>query len=105
MNQALSMLTDRGPPPARTLTRRLLLSTESDQRSVIDDALVVHFPQPRSFTGEDVVEMHIHGGPAVIRAVLGSLRYVMKTSLGYRCVLISVLLLVQLRSGLRRLAR
>lgn len=31
----------------------------------IDDALAIFFPSPKSFTGEDVVEFHIHGSPAV----------------------------------------
>lgn len=33
-------------------------------------ALVLFFPGPRSVTGEDVLEFHVHGGPAVVRAVL-----------------------------------
>lgn len=39
----------------------------------IDKSLVVWFQAPNSFTGEDVVELHIHGGPAVISSVLDSL--------------------------------
>ena len=42
----------------------------------IDDALVLRFEGPRSFTGEDVVELQVHGGPAVCRRIalaLGSL--------------------------------
>jgi tRNA modification GTPase len=37
---------------------------------LIDHALLVGFKAPQSFTGEDVVEIHCHGGPAVIQAVL-----------------------------------
>jgi len=43
----------------------------------IDRALVLYFPAPHSFTGEDVVELHTHGGRAVINAVamaLGALQ-------------------------------
>ncbi|MEZ5959608.1 MAG: tRNA uridine-5-carboxymethylaminomethyl(34) synthesis GTPase MnmE [Hyphomonadaceae bacterium] len=36
----------------------------------LDDGLALWFPGPHSFTGEDVVELHIHGGPAVIAAVI-----------------------------------
>jgi tRNA modification GTPase len=36
----------------------------------IDDGLALWFPGPHSFTGEDVVELHIHGGPAVIAAII-----------------------------------
>ncbi|KAJ3361729.1 tRNA modification GTPase gtpbp3, mitochondrial [Allomyces javanicus] len=35
--------------------------------------MVVSFPAPRSFTGEDVVELHAHGGPAVVKSILGAL--------------------------------
>lgn len=34
------------------------------------NAIVLFFPAPRSATGEDVLELHIHGGPAVVSAVL-----------------------------------
>ncbi len=40
---------------------------------MIDRALVLTFPGPRSLTGEDVVELHLHGGPAVVRAALEAL--------------------------------
>lgn len=33
----------------------------------IDNALVLYFPRPHSFTGEDVLELHVHGGRAVVR--------------------------------------
>jgi tRNA modification GTPase len=36
----------------------------------LDQALVLWFPSPSSFTGEDVAELHIHGGSAVIAAVM-----------------------------------
>ena len=39
----------------------------------IDDGLVIWFPAPASFTGEDVAELHLHGGPAVIGGVLDAL--------------------------------
>jgi len=37
----------------------------------IDQGLVLLFPAPRSYTGEDVLELHGHGGPAVMRLLLG----------------------------------
>ena len=39
----------------------------------IDQALVLWFPGPASYTGEDVAELHVHGGRAVIEAVLAAL--------------------------------
>ncbi|APE45094.1 tRNA uridine-5-carboxymethylaminomethyl(34) synthesis GTPase MnmE [Sulfitobacter alexandrii] len=44
-----------------------------DAGEVLDQALVLAFEGPHSFTGEDVVEFHLHGSIAVIRAVLGRL--------------------------------
>jgi len=39
----------------------------------LDQGMVLTFPAPRSFTGEDVVELHLHGGRAVVRSVLEAL--------------------------------
>ena len=36
----------------------------------IDEGLALFFPAPRSYTGEDVLELHGHGGPAVLRLLL-----------------------------------
>jgi tRNA modification GTPase len=38
--------------------------------SVIDSGLLLHFPGPASFTGEDVLELHGHGGPVVLQLLL-----------------------------------
>ncbi len=40
---------------------------------LLDQALALVFPGPRTVTGEDMVEWHCHGGQAVVRAVLGAL--------------------------------
>ncbi len=40
---------------------------------LLDQALVLTFEHGHSFTGEDVVELHLHGGPATIKAVLETL--------------------------------
>lgn len=39
-------------------------------RAVLDTGLVVFFPGPASFTGEDVAEFHVHGGRAVVAKML-----------------------------------
>jgi len=41
--------------------------------ALLDKALALHFPAPHSFTGEDVLEYHIHGSRAVIKALLETL--------------------------------
>ena len=39
----------------------------------LDDALALWFPAPRSYTGEDVLELHVHGGRAVLAGVTDAL--------------------------------
>src|SRR3546814_16621333 len=41
--------------------------------STLDKALVIVFPGPHSATGEDLAELHLHGGVAVVAAVLQAL--------------------------------
>ena len=55
--------------------RRASLRTIADPTSgeAIDRALVLFFPGPDSFTGEDVAEFHVHGGRAVVAALLEAL--------------------------------
>lgn len=43
---------------------------------ILDQALVLYFPGPRSATGEDLAELHLHGGRSIVSAVLGALREV-----------------------------
>jgi tRNA modification GTPase len=49
------------------------LKVGGEEKIPLDDALVLYFKAPQSFTGEDVVELHIHGGPAIIAAVAKAL--------------------------------
>jgi tRNA modification GTPase len=52
--------------------RRLRRARFRDPASgeIIDDGLVARFPAPRSYTGEDMAELHVHGSPAVVSALL-----------------------------------
>ncbi len=62
--------------PARSKSRlkpyRLHYGVIVDPRSgeAIDEALVVHMPQPHSYTRQDVVEIQAHGGPIPLRRIL-----------------------------------
>jgi tRNA modification GTPase len=67
---ALQALTQRARPKARVATLRRLFGKDGVP---IDDALVLWFPAPHSFTGEDIAELHLHGGPSVIAAALTAL--------------------------------
>lgn len=46
------------------------LSFLSEDGSVIDQGLALHFPAPHSFTGEDVLELQGHGGPVIVNCLL-----------------------------------
>jgi len=51
------------PPRARRAT---LASFAGEDGTAIDSGIALWFPKPRSFTGEDVLELHGHGGPVVM---------------------------------------
>jgi tRNA modification GTPase len=63
---ALTALAGKLPEP-RLATLRTLRQPVS--RETLDQALILWMPGPNSFTGEDVVELHLHGGSAVVAAV------------------------------------
>jgi len=67
---ALNSLMGRLPEP-----RRAALARVHDPASgeVLDEALALWFPGPNSETGEDIAELQLHGGRAVIAGVLGAL--------------------------------
>jgi tRNA modification GTPase len=57
----------RGPLVPRLATRATFRGSAGE---AIDQGIAVHFPAPRSYTGEDVLELHGHGGTAVLRLLL-----------------------------------
>jgi tRNA modification GTPase len=59
-------------PDPRTTSLRHLIDPETGE--TIDRAVVISFPAPNSYTGEDVIEFHVHGGRAVLNGVTESLR-------------------------------
>jgi tRNA modification GTPase len=63
--QALVALAGRIPPP-RKASRAWLKAADG---AVLDDGLVLFFPGPNTATGEDLAELHLHGGRAVVAAV------------------------------------
>jgi tRNA modification GTPase len=67
---ALETLAGRVPEPRRARFARL---RNGPGGAVLDDAVTLWFPGPNSETGEDVAEFQVHGGRAVIAAVLGAL--------------------------------
>lgn len=65
--QAVTILAGSVPPP-RLATLRVLRDPERDEP--IDSGVVLFFPGPHSFTGEDLAEFQVHGSLAVIRHLL-----------------------------------
>jgi tRNA modification GTPase len=63
----LETLSGHTRPPPRVAQVRKLRTTAGVP---LDEALVLGMPGPNSFTGEDVVEFHVHGGPAIVASVL-----------------------------------
>ena len=57
-------------PPARRASVRRLARADGQP---IDQALVLWFPAPASYTGEDCAEFHVHGGQAVVGALIEAL--------------------------------
>ena len=60
-------LTSKRIPPAREAAVRWILDEKGQQ---LDQVLLIRFSGPESFTGEDIVEFHCHGSPAVVSAIL-----------------------------------
>ena len=66
--EVVDHLAGRRPPARRAAVRRLRASGE-----ILDDALLLWFEGPASFTGEDSAELHLHGGVAVVAGVTAAL--------------------------------
>lgn len=57
-------------PPPRVLARRGLCVDAESEAGARENALVVFMPGPESYTGEDVVELHVHSGERNVRSVV-----------------------------------
>ena len=67
---ALEQLIGRVPQPRRASLARV---RDPETEAIIDEGLALWFPAPNSETGEDMAELQVHGGRAVIAAVLAAL--------------------------------
>ena len=71
---AEKVFTPQGAPLSQVPNRKLVMGTLHDsQGRVIDQCMAVCSRSPHSYTGEDTVEFHCHGSPAVLAAGLDSL--------------------------------
>lgn len=67
-DQALTIcqqLTNKQPQ-----ARKAQLSSFTHKQKLIDEGIVLYFPNPNSFTGEDVIELQAHGGPVILNMLL-----------------------------------
>jgi tRNA modification GTPase len=67
--EALTALAGRLPEPRRAVTATL----RDSAGEMLDRALVLWLPGPATATGEDIAELHLHGGRAVVAAALAAL--------------------------------
>ncbi len=66
-SKVIKSLTGGKLPKARIATLRRIYNINTSE--LIDEGIILWFPGPQSYTGEDMAEIHIHGGKAVILAV------------------------------------
>ena len=66
-SKAITLLTGQPVPPPRIATLRKINSINTSE--LIDEGIIIWFPGPQSYTGEDMVEIHIHGGKAIVIAL------------------------------------
>ena len=67
---ALAALGGKLPESRKAVFRRL---RQPETKAILDEALVLWFPGPSTETGEDMAELHLHGGRAVVAAVQAEL--------------------------------
>ena len=66
-SEVIKYLTGTTMPKPRMATLRKINNINTSE--LIDEGIIIWFPGPESYTGEDMVEIHVHGGKAVILAV------------------------------------
>ena len=66
-SKVLKLLTKNELPTPRVATLRKINNINTSE--LIDEGIIIWFPGPESYTGEDMAEFHVHGGKAVILAI------------------------------------
>ena len=64
-------LTKKSLPIPRVATLSKFIDIKS--KELIDEGIILWFPAPNSYTGEDMAELHVHGSRAVIQSILENL--------------------------------
>ena len=68
---AIKLLTGKELPKPRVATLRKINKINTSE--LIDEGLILWFPGPQSYTGEEMAEIHVHGSKAVVDALHSSL--------------------------------
>ena len=66
-SEVIKSLTGKGIPKPRVATLQKINYINTSE--LIDEGIIIWFPGPESYTGEDMAEIHVHGGKAVILAL------------------------------------
>ena len=70
-HKIIKLLTNKPLPTPRVATLRKINKINTSE--LIDEGIILWFPGPESYTGEDMVEFHIHGSKAVVEAIQASI--------------------------------
>jgi len=70
-SKVIKLLTGKEPPKPRVATLRKINKINTSE--LIDEGLILWFPGPESYTGEDMAEIQVHGSKAVVNALHSSL--------------------------------
>ncbi len=75
----IEKLTNSDLPKPRIATLKKISKINNNE--LIDEGIIIWFPGPQSYTGEDMAEMHVHGSIAVVRAIIDQLSTIEKCRL------------------------
>jgi len=70
-SKAITLLTEKPLPAPRFASLRKINNTNTSE--LIDEGIIIWFPGPESYTGEDMAEIHVHGGKATVLAIQNEL--------------------------------
>jgi len=71
VKKVIELLTGNKPPKPRIASLRKIKKINTSE--LIDEGLILWFPGPESYTGEDMAEIHVHGSKAVVEALHSSI--------------------------------
>ena len=66
-SNVIKILTGKSPPIPRVATLRKINKINTNE--LLDEGIIIWFPGPQSYTGEDMAELHVHGSRSVVEAI------------------------------------